>query len=68
MDRGLWLLYAYNINNGVRAVLAVASCPFKPMDNSPMYDSSGVIRQKWVKAFPVTILDNGWSINVCRHD
>lgn len=43
-----WLLLTYNLATGSRSCLAVANCPFRPNNRSPMYSTSRHHKQGWV--------------------
>lgn len=52
------MLYAYNIENGTRAILAVVNSPFKPHRRALMATSKPVFAN-WVEAFDVDVISGG---------
>lgn len=58
-----WMLYAYNLDAGNRAILGVVNSPFKPSDRSPFYFERP-IKTKWVKCFEADIASGNFEIKV----
>jgi len=49
-----WMHYAYNLENGTRAILGIYNSPTKPQNRAPFYWHSP-IKTKWIEAVDADI-------------